>query len=276
MTEEEQKQMLAAIQAFQANMQQMSEQRRKWQEAENARRAKLTPAQRLAEDRAAERNEVLKKLAPVRPAIEQRDTWTLEQFAWLLAAEDPEDQSSGFFSGRSGKVEKLQKDLRKVLESCVHTRLKPVNASAPANQQRFTVQSLIEVATAKQLGCFRVLAELTKHQTPLVVTPVAAPPVAATFPDAPAKQTKAANRESQKKQRQSALVKFARELVKRGAGTEEENRIRLSILGVELNDLFKTAHPEWKDFTTKTLETDRRECRPRISVRTGRRHSSVN
>jgi hypothetical protein len=270
---EEQKQMLAAIQAFQANMHQLSEQRRKWQEAENARRAKLTAAQRLAEDRATERKHVLKLLAKVRPAIEQRDTWTLDQFAWLLAAENPEDESFGFFGGRSSKGTDLQKHFRTVLESCIHTRLKAVNPAAPADQQRFTVQSLIDVAAAKQLGCYRVLAELTKHEPPVAIVSATSP---APVEFSHVSPTEKPGRETKKKQRQTALVKFARSLVKEGVGTEDKNEIRLSILGVELNERFRAANQEWKEIADKTLETDRRESHPRISVRTGRRHSSAS
>lgn len=282
MTKDEKDAAWAALHDFQAAFKKIQDEQQKWQEAEKARRAKLTLAQRAEEDRAkaeqlacAERQKLTQKLAKLGDAVMKRDTWTIEKFSWLLAAENPEDDSWMLFDGRSGRPSQLQKQFRQILESCVDTRLKAVNPHEAPALHRFTVQSLIEVAQEKRLGCFEVLADMVARRT-LAHRPGSGSS-AATTPPTTAPQvkpspeiSKAPHRETQKKRRQKDLVSFARSLAEAGDGSVRKDSIALSILGVELNRRFRQTFPEWKNVSDKTLEEDRPSCHPRIAVSRGR------
>jgi hypothetical protein len=140
---------------------------------ETARRAKLSPQERAAEDEAkdrqrhqAERQALRKKLIDMGDAVLKRETWTIDKFCWLLVAENPDsDDSWGFFSQRSGRVAEDHRQFSTVIESCIGTRLQPVNSQDAPKTHRFAVTSLIETARAKGLGCIDVLAELVEKQS---------------------------------------------------------------------------------------------------------------
>lgn len=163
-----------AIIQFQKLFADLHKQQLQRQEAERKRRAALTPEQRAAEDRAAaarvtqsERQKLTQKLAKMGDVLRKSDTWTIADFCWLLLAESPADSDSwSFFDGRSSKATKLHREYSAILGSCLHTRLKPVNPADAPEKYRFTVQSLVQVAQEKRLGCVDVLAEVIglKHQ----------------------------------------------------------------------------------------------------------------
>jgi len=240
--------------------------------AEATRRAKLSVAERAAEDHTVAQRQAnavyqaqLKKFARMGDAILKRETWTIAKFCWLLVAENPEEDTSWtFFSGRSSDIEAEHSKYVSILESCIGTRLIAVNPSAASKDQRFTVQSLTDAARAKRLGSFEALADAMglPHQQNKP-QPAAALPAIGT-----------ATRERSKAKRQKALVAMAKAIAKDGEGVVTATEIRLSISGVELNKRFKSQHPEWKRVTDKTLEADRAECRPVISVARGRPKNS--
>ena len=237
------------------------------QDLEAARRTKLTPQERTAEDRAAAQKQAdavrqshIKKFDRMGDAVLKRETWTIAKFCWLLVAENPdEDTSWTFFTGRRSKIESEHKKFAGILESCIGTRLRPVNPAAATTDQRFTVQSLVEAAQAKQLGCFEVLADLIK---------VKDKQRAGAAPCLPAKGT--ATREKQVTLRRKALAATARSIAKAGAGKESATEITLSIRGVELTERFKQQYPQWAEVSEKTFAADRLACNPPISVATGR------
>ena len=137
------------------------------QEVERKRRAALTPMQRAVEDRAktagaaqVERQKLTKKFAEMGNVIRKADTWTIADFCWLLLAESPNVDSWSFFDERSSKAAKQHREYCAIVESCVHTRLKPVNPTDAPVKHRFAVQSLVQVARDKRLGCVGVLADV--------------------------------------------------------------------------------------------------------------------
>jgi hypothetical protein len=246
--------------------------------AEAARRAGLSPAQREAEDRIraeqaarALRSQQLQKLAKLGDAVRKPDTWTIASFCWLLLAEDPkEPEGFTFFDGRSADITKLHQQYRSILESCVHTRLIPVNpGETVAEKYRFPAHELVAAACFKRLGCYETLAEFlgVSSSVPAALDSDAAPVAASVTPT----DTKRARRESQTLKRRAQLVEFARTLAKAGKGTDRKTHIALGMLGVELNELFRSAHPEWAATSDKTFERDRAIGKVRIDVRTGRR-----
>src|SRR5262249_13104848 len=131
------------------------------------------PEARAAEDRAhrealarAEKARVRAKLAKLGADLFKRDSWTLEEFCWLLAAESPEEPSGWtLLDARPPKALQLHKQFRDSLQSCVPTRLKPVNPQDPTPRQRFPIAALLEVAGLKALGHFEVLSELMGHDS---------------------------------------------------------------------------------------------------------------
>lgn len=143
------------------------------QAAETARRAKQSAQLRAAEDEAkdrqrdqAARQAQRKKLTDMGDAVLKRETWTIDKFCWLLVAENPDSNDSwGFFSQRSGRVAEDHRQFSTVIESCIGTRLQPVNSQDAPKTHRFAVTSLIETARAKRLGCIDVLAELIAGQS---------------------------------------------------------------------------------------------------------------
>lgn len=237
-------------------------------EAEAARRARMTPAQRDEEDRAKERqrqtaarNKLANKLGKFADAIRQHDTWTIEQFSWLLAGEDPEDPLTwGFMGSRDNDAENQHKRYKAILDSCIHTQLKPVNPSDSSKAWRFTMTSLMAVAHSKDLGCVDILAEIRK---PTVASSPRTEP-------APLPQLGTQSRERQRAQRRKALVEMARSIAVSGEGAVYPDRVTLTINGVELNRRFQERYPQWGRISPKTLESDRATCKPRIEVATGR------
>jgi hypothetical protein len=263
---------VADIQAFQLTAAKYFEEQRQRQAAEETRRARLTPQQRAEEDRAnaamaarAQRAKLLKKFQKLGDSIRQPDTWTIERFSWLLLAESPEDPDSWtFFDGRDGKATKQHKHFRDILKSCVPTRLKPVNPNEAPDKFRFTVQSLMEAAQAKRLGCFEVLAEILGVK-PTEMKPAPPVPVARQLAVSGTQ-----SRERQRIRRRLALLETARAIAKAGEGTVHSTHIALSMNGKELNRRFQDKFPEWAKISPKTLEADRTACKPRIEVTTGR------
>lgn len=251
------------------------------EKAEAARRAGLSPAQRADEDRAraeqaarALRSEQLQKFAKLGDVVRKPDTWTIASFCWLLLAEDPkEPEGFTFFDGRSADVTKLHQQYLSILESCVQTRLTPVNPREAAEQFRFPVYELLAAARFKNLGCYEALAEFlgVPASAPTDLNSNAAPVAASVTPT----DTKRLRRESQTIKRRAQLVEFARGLAKAGKRTDHKTHIALGMLGVELNDLFRSAHPEWRATSDKTFERDRASSKVRIDVRTGRRRIPV-
>lgn len=250
------------------------------QEAERKRRAALTPAQRAAEDRAKtekatqlERQKLTRKFAAMGDRVRKADTWTIADFCWLLLAESPAVDEWSFFDGRSSKAAKQHREYCAVIESCVHTRIKPVNPTEAPNKHRFTVQSLMLVARDKQLGYVSVLADIMGFGSE---------PAAASTPEArkptPAANTLAAlgteSRERQRIRRRKQLLEMARSLAEDGDGTVHPTHIALAMNGKELAERFKKKFPEWKYVSERTLEADRTGCKPRIGVATGRPRKS--
>jgi hypothetical protein len=235
--------------------------------AEAARRASLTPAQRAAEDseRAerlaqARRAEQLQKIAKLGDTVRKADTWTIAKFCWLLLAENPgEPEGFSFFDGRDSKVTKQHEQFREILESCVHTRLRPVNPKDAPAKYRFAVADLLDAAREKGLGCHEVLAEVVG----IAGKPTEAPPRVALA----AKGT--ASRERTRIARQKALLDMARGIAKAGEGKIYPTHIALSIGGKELNRRFQEKFPEWQ-VSEKTFEADRTAIKPRIEVALGR------
>jgi len=239
---------------------------------EHTRRAALTGEQRAAEDRAtaellarAEREKIRAKLMKLGAGLLKRETWTIDKFGWLLAVESPDDPTGWtVFDARPREAIKLHKELTEVLESGVPLRLKPVNPTAPAREQRFEVVALLKFAGEKRLGCFEVLSELLGHR---------AVGAAAKPRPAEAKALAAAGRESREgnvARRRRALVEFARQLAQSGQGYVMADSIELAVNGIELNSGFRARFPQWKDVSDKTLESDRASSKPRIHVAMGR------
>jgi hypothetical protein len=77
-------------------------------------------------------------------------------------------------------------------------------------------------------------------------------------------------REKGKVQRQRQLLALAKELVEANRGREIDGQIVLALKAKELHGLFRERHPEFQRTQDKTLETDRRECRPSIALEKGR------
>jgi hypothetical protein len=188
----------------------------------------------------------------------KRDSWTIDEFCWLLSSADPTYEPWGFIDGRSARAVNNHPKFKAILESCVHTRLRPLNPNDSAAKHRYTVRDLLQAARDKQLGDWVVLAEV-------LGTSSNAKPTTATLASAGT-----AARERQPLRRRKALLDVAMELVNAGKGTRHPDRIALSVHGAELMALLKERHPEWSDISAKTLEADRRACKPRIEIRTGR------
>jgi hypothetical protein len=74
--------------------------------------------------------------------------------------------------------------------------------------------------------------------------------------------------------RRRDLAEFASGLARSGLGRITAEAILLSINGLELNERFRTEHPEWHGISDKTLERDRAHCEPKIRVRMGRPRTS--
>jgi hypothetical protein len=135
---------------------------RKRQEAEQDRRAALSPAARKAEDErranaiAAQEIEALRRrYARLKPSVVHRETWTLEQFAWLLIGE-PADERDAWLPYRA---DAHQRRISEALGSCVPHRLVPVNPSDPQDRWRFASAQLLKISAEKDLGHHRALAE---------------------------------------------------------------------------------------------------------------------
>lgn len=271
MNEKEQKQLLEQFHAIQKVFAQAQEAKRQREAAESERRARLTPAQRATEDRAiAARNtqearqKASQKIAKLGDPVRKADTWTIANFCWLLLAEKPGDpEGFTFFDGRDSKVTKRHKQYREILESCIGTRLQPVNPKDPPVSFRFAVDALVNAARAKDLGHHAALADVLGIKPQLVeVTPKAAPAVMLA-----AKGTE--SRERNLIRRRKALLDMARAIAHAGEGTVYQDRIALSINGKELNRRFQAKYPEWQ-VAEKTFEADRTAIKPRIVVATGR------
>lgn len=241
---------------------------RQRRDAENRRRAALTMEQRKAEDQSralrvteVARKKLANKIAKFGDELRTHDTWTIERFCWLLAAEDPDDSGAwGFMDTRSGNAEDQHKRYKSAMDSCIHTRLKPVNPSEPQKKWRFTTASLLEVAKTKRLGCFDVLAEMMPEE--------AAKQRSSPQSTLPAQGTQ--SRERQRIRRRMDLLEIARAIAIEGQGTISPTRIALAMHGVDLNRRFREKYPQWAEITDKTLEADRTACKPRIEVLTGR------
>ena len=111
MNEKDQKALLEQFQAIQKMFAQAQDAKRQRESAESERRARLTPAQRAAEDRAIaardaqeERQKASQKIAKLGDPVRKADTWTIANFCWLLLAEKPGDpEGFTFFDGRVGR-----------------------------------------------------------------------------------------------------------------------------------------------------------------------------
>jgi hypothetical protein len=237
---------------------------------EAARRARLTPEQRQREDDAREQQRIAAwraeqnhKLAKLNPSIWKRDTFTLIQFARLLAAKSP-DTASGFtLDSSSSELTNEQQQLKSVLESCVGTQLHPVNPSAPATQHRFTASALVGVASAKRLGCADILVSRFTASAPAIAT---SNPKTPTPPAALGTIT----RERAKRRRRKAVLAFAQSLAADGHGTTSSTEIELNMHSGEFNRRFWEKHADIPRVGDKSLEADRRTCTPKITMKDGR------
>lgn len=254
-----------ALQKFIAEFQKRLAQQ---QEAERKRRAAMTPEQRAAEDRASaartaqlKDQKIAQKIAKLGDWIGKADTWTITKFCWLLLAEPPEEtEGFGFFNGLSGKVNKQHADFCAILDSCVPTRLKPVNPNEPRNTFRFKVADLLAIACEKRIGYHDILASAlgvgaSKH-APAPATQLAA--------------TGTQSRERSRIRRRKQLLETAREIAQQGQGTIYPHLIALNINGKELSRRFQEKFPEWRNVGASTLRGDRTGVKPRIEVAVGR------
>jgi len=157
------------------------------QEAEEARRKKLLPAQRDAEDQAIfeanarkEFEKHRKRVLRMGTPMFKRESWTLDAFAWLLAGSNPKDNAEVFlpvdvFTTAAEK----QRDYLSILESCVGLRLHPVNPHEPLKSQRFPAGELVTIAVEKNLGLVQPLVSVLNAVRPLKMAtarPIAALP----------------------------------------------------------------------------------------------------
>lgn len=248
---------------------------------ERTRRAKLTPEQRAAEDRAvaqrsaqAARDKLRAQVKGMGDAVLKRETWTLDEFAWLLAAASPEGDSWSLIDTRSGKEEKIHRTSLTILRSCVGASLHAVNPTEPSGKHRYSVRALLVTARHRQLGYFDILEELIGSDAPAAAV--------APAPDSRRSQAKPApeklklakagqqTREQQKVKRQRDLAEFVRSQVDEKMATVTGDAIVFPIHGIELIAIFTKAYPQWKGFTLGTFARDRKEMRPRIEVKPGR------
>lgn len=151
------------------------------QAAEAARWARLTPEQRAAEQAAAIAQRIASqadKFRKMGPAVLARESWSIADFAWLLAGGNPQDSDWGFLGRDDAQPEPAR--YRSVLESCVGVTLSPVDASAPREGWRFRTGDLIATAERKSLGLHAALRSAltatTSFQTTQTSGPVPAGP----------------------------------------------------------------------------------------------------
>jgi hypothetical protein len=232
---------------------------REQQAAELAKTQKLSPKERAVEaarKRAVDESRRVKaRLLAMGDTVTKRESWTIDNFCWLLLGEDPDfDSCSLDAPGMRARTQHRQ--LKAVLTSCVPTFLAPMNPSEATELQRFTRDQLLAIAQEKRLGHIRELTCLLHPSGLAKVVP------SATVSIEP--------RKSDRSRRRQDLLTVAKDLARQGSGTAHAERITLSICGKELNRELRRRHPEWNHTGDKTLEADRTACRPRIEVRTGR------
>jgi hypothetical protein len=136
--------------------------------AEAARKAKLTPAQLETERRAEqqrrvdqERAKIMRPLAKMGARLTKRETWTTDEFSWILVGVNPADVDEwAILDQPSSKTKKLRDEIKTILESCIGAGLAPVNANESPDKHRFAIDSLLSVAKRKQLGQFEILGQL--------------------------------------------------------------------------------------------------------------------
>lgn len=135
-------------------------------EKEARRIAALTPGQRAEEarrqqeaKRSAEIQAAARRLAPVAEDLRLRDSWTIDDFAWLLTGYPPNTgRDWGFFEGDESAK---QRRFAAVLQSCVGHQLHPLPRIAGEREPRYLTDALLGVAHGKQLEHWALLVRMS-------------------------------------------------------------------------------------------------------------------
>jgi hypothetical protein len=130
------------------------------------RRASLTPTQQAEQERRvtqqaakAVRAEISLLFAKMGAVVLARESWTIEEFSWLLLAENPADPGARPIDLVAALAQQTQQSIRAALESCVGMTLSPIHPAAKCEHQRFRATDLMRAAEERCLGYVRVLRD---------------------------------------------------------------------------------------------------------------------
>lgn len=127
------------------------------EQREADRVAKLTPAQRAAEEAAKRQaqqadalNRLNKKLAPAVAWLKDHDSVTIPVFASCLAGQKPNAETWTLLI--IDQEDEARERFIDILQSCVGTQLQALNPEAPESKRRYPVTQLFDTAEKKALG----------------------------------------------------------------------------------------------------------------------------
>lgn len=138
------------------------------------RRASLTPGQqaeqehRVTEQAAkAVTAEISLLFAKMGAVVIARESWTIEEFSWLLLAENPAEPGARPIDLVAALAQQTQQTIRTALETCIGVTLRPINPAAKREDQRFSAPDLLQAADENCLGYVGVLrAKLENPKLP--------------------------------------------------------------------------------------------------------------
>lgn len=108
------------------------------------------------------RNRLINHYLSMGNSVLARETWTIDDFAWLLAGRNPTQVPNVIVDPDAAPFAKHHKESYTVLKSCVGASLIPVKSSGLTFESRFKVKDLMKAASARQLGYAPILESVLR------------------------------------------------------------------------------------------------------------------